>query len=228
MRVLTGLSNHAWSLASVVRTAHLIGSETFDGSRRHILGLCATRSLMRSPSLARNPVSVQPPPDGQTVLTRSTSSLQDNTRQASNQESRTKPQRRPWSEDELRIVEECDAKGMTVRAIANCLEGRTYHAVHDKVKSLFRGEQNFRNQGDWAWSTADKRLLCKLREHGFTLHEMHHRFPTRSYRSLCGAVLRFATISPGLSAKPRKIWTPDEDRYLKEAASKGAHAPAIA
>lgn len=73
MRVLTGLLNHAWSLASVVRTAHLIGRETFDGSRRHILGLCATRSLMRSPSLARNPVSVQPPPDGQTDLTRSTS-----------------------------------------------------------------------------------------------------------------------------------------------------------
>lgn len=162
MRILTGLSNYVLSFASAVRTAHLVGRKTLDGSRRRILGFCATRSLMRSPPLARNLVSVQPPPDGQSVLTRSTPSLQDNALQAANQDPKTKRQRRLWSEDELRIMEECDAKGMTARAIANCLEGRTILSIQNKITSQCRGEQNSRKQGDWTWSTADKRTYTGI------------------------------------------------------------------
>lgn len=136
-----------------------------------------------------------------------------------------------WTSDEHRRLQDAHAAGMTTKAIEALFPERS-PAAGTKLGSALRNDDDYPNENtttDVFWSPAEKELLRRLHGEGASIYKLRAHFPTRTQKSLEGAISRWVTqVLPSNSKRGGAPWSGEDLRWLAELAAQGVKIRAIA
>lgn len=126
----------------------------------------------------------------------------------------------PWTAEEIRIVEQAQAKSLVIKAFAHLLPRRTYPAIGNMIARVRRGDAN-RKFPTVRWSIDEKALVRDLQARGLELRDICARFPNRSDTAVLSAVRRYGHSVAQITSTTSRSWISDDKSYLIKAASRG-------
>lgn len=128
-----------------------------------------------------------------------------------------------WTLDERRKLRDASAAGMTIKAIEPLFPTRS-HAAIEKQRHTLRtsDDQDKEDKPAVVWSPAETQLLKKLHAEGASMYKLRAHFPTRTNKSLEGAISRWITQASVNSCKGGAAWTSEDLFRLTELAAQGA------
>ncbi|KAM0722070.1 hypothetical protein Q7P37_002996 [Cladosporium fusiforme] len=130
---------------------------------------------------------------------------------------------RRWPTDEIQLIKDLCAKGMSLKAIADMFPDRSYSAVC-WVSSLTKSPdvELFANSSRRNWSVSETKKLVEMRKQGASWLEIQKEFTGNSLGSLKCLHQRFSHGQDKISGQRLHMpWTVQEIAQLQELASQG-------
>ena len=126
--------------------------------------------------------------------------------------------KRPWTEDELRLLKQMYIAGASLRMMRKAL-GRSTRELEKQLRIIVQAEEYERANPDQPWTDAELKRLQELYEHGVPIDGLCKALH-RNLRAVLKQMNRIEN-EPHPENRNGKQWTDWEDRMLKRNFSNG-------